>query len=159
MLFPRILLCALSVNALSAAPKLRLAMATVGPVAIVTGQNGPVQIVDAANFGDGTLALGAVASVPWIGASVGPRRGCSLNGVCFPVQMALNTVSLGKGSYTGVVTVSDPNAVDAPQTITVTVQVGGGVPDSIDLYVPPASSASTTFTTGSRFNSTVVSPI
>ncbi len=53
---------------------------------------------------------------------------------------------------------SDPNAVDAPQTITVTVQVGGGVPDSIDLYVPPASSASTTFTTGSRFTSTVASP-
>jgi hypothetical protein len=96
MLFPKILLFALSVSALSAAPKLRLAMATAGPVAVVTGQNGPVQIVDAANLGDGTLSLTAAASVPWIGASVGPRRGCALNGVCFPVQMALNTASLGK---------------------------------------------------------------
>jgi uncharacterized protein (TIGR03437 family) len=35
-----------------------------------------------------------------------------------------------------VVTVGDPNAIDAPQTITVTVAVGGLLPDRIDLFAP-----------------------
>jgi uncharacterized protein (TIGR03437 family) len=154
-----ILLCLLPAAALEAAPKLRLMTTTVGPVAIAVGQNGTTQIVDAANFGDGSLSLTASASVSWIAPSVGGQRGCALNGVCFPVQMALNTVSLAKGFYTGIVTVSDPNAIDAPQTIVVTVQVGGGVPDSLDLYLPPNSSTTTSFTTGSRLNPTMISPV
>jgi len=52
--------------------------------------------------------------------------------------------------YTGTVTVSDPNAVDAPQTVMATVQMGGGVPDSVDLYsTANGGPDSVTFTTNS----------
>jgi uncharacterized protein (TIGR03437 family) len=37
--------------------------------------------------------------------------------------------------------VSDPNALDAPQVITVTVKIGGGIPDQLDLYVAPNGSS------------------
>jgi uncharacterized protein (TIGR03437 family) len=54
-----------------------------------------------------------------------------------PIQIALQTSPLAKGLYTAVVTVSDPNAVNAPQFISVTVLVGGILPDRLDFYVPP----------------------
>jgi uncharacterized protein (TIGR03437 family) len=65
------------------------------------------------------------------------------------VQIALQTSSLAKGAFTGTVTLSDPNAVDAPQFITVTVQIGGNVPDKLEFFVPPGGSASSAFTTAS----------
>ncbi len=45
---------------------------------------------------------------------------------------------------------SDPNAVDAPQTITVTVQIGGGVPSSLDVYVAPGGVRDLFFSTNSQ---------
>jgi len=54
------------------------------------------------------------------------------------------------------VTVIDPNAVDAPQTISVTVQVGTAVPEKADLYVAPnGSSDSVDFVAASKLNSTI----
>src|SRR5439155_1238350 len=75
---------------------------------------------------------------------------CSLPGPCTPVQIALQTSSLAKGTYTGVITISDPNAIDAPQFVTVTVQIGGTVPDKLEFFVPPGGSASSAFTTASK---------
>ncbi|HMF79738.1 MAG TPA: hypothetical protein VK604_29015, partial [Bryobacteraceae bacterium] len=50
----------------------------------------------------------------------------------------------------------DPNAVDAPQTISVTVQVGTAVPEKADLYVAPnGSSDSVDFVAASKLNSTI----
>jgi IPT/TIG domain. len=61
-----------------------------------------------------------------------------------------------KGTYTGVITISDPNAVDAPQTITVTVQVGGVVPDRVDLFAATGGTpAESRFTTNSLLKTTV----
>jgi uncharacterized protein (TIGR03437 family) len=128
--------------ALLAAPMLRLSTTTVGPVSVLTASAGPAQVVEAYNAGDGTLNLQVSASVPWITATVGAARPCSSqSGTCLPIQIGPQTDSLPKGMRTGILTVSDPNAVDAPQSITVTVQVGGGVPDSVDLYVAPNGSA------------------
>lgn len=138
---PLFLLCV----TLTAAPKLRMSTAAVGPVFIVTGQSGPVQSVDTANIGDGVLTLTASANVPWITASIGAVKACTLAASCRPVQMGLSTAGLTRGSYTGLVTVSDPNAIDAPQTITVTVQIGSAIPDSMELYVPPGGSTSGQF--------------
>ena len=98
--------------------------------------------MEAYNVSDGSLNLSLTSSVSWIGATVGAQRACtSRAGVCTPLQFALNTAGLPAGSATGIVTVFDPNAVDAPQTITVTVQIGGAVPNSLDVYVPPGGSA------------------
>jgi uncharacterized protein (TIGR03437 family) len=123
--------------ALTAAPQLKLSnFTTYDPINVEVGQNGPTQSVSATNIGDGTLSIGASASVPWIATSI----------VGTKVQIALNTASLAKGIYTGIVTVTAVNAIDSPQSITVTVQIGGGVPDAIDFYVGPNGPSPAPFT-------------
>jgi uncharacterized protein (TIGR03437 family) len=142
-----------------AAPKLRLEKAAIGTLTIAPGQNGPPQIIEASNAGDGALALTISANVTWINASVGPQRLCTLTRAnCTPLNITLNTATLARGKYTGTVTVNDPNAVDAPQSITVTVQIGSGVPNSLDLYLPPNGSTQSSFTTGSNLFTTVTNP-
>src|SRR5258708_38668423 len=150
-----ILIAALSPT-LQAAPKLRLSASTVGPVSIAVGSNGTAQVVEAFNAGDGALALQATSSVSWMTATIGAQRGCTTRaGNCLPVNIALPTASLAKGIFTGIVTLSDPNALDAPQTISVTVQIGGGVPDSATLYLSPnASSASVAFSSSNQLSGT-----
>jgi uncharacterized protein (TIGR03437 family) len=44
---------------------------------------------------------------------------------------------LASGTHTALITVADPNALDAPQIITVTVAVGGAVPSNVNLFVSP----------------------
>ncbi len=149
----RVFLLFLLIFPLVAAPKLRLSpSATVGPLSLAVGSNGPVQTVEAYNAGDGALALTTRVSATWLTAAIGASRNCTTrSGVCLPVQIALQTSSLSKGIYTGIVTLSDPNAVDAPQTITVTVQMGGGVPDRLDFIVAPNGSvAESAFTTNNQ---------
>lgn len=136
---------------MSAAPKLRLAYTTVGPYSIATGANGAQQIVDAYNGGDGALALTATPSVAWLTASIGAPRACQEAASCLPVQLGFNTAALVKGTYTGEVAVNDPNAVDAPQYITVTVQIGGGVPDRVDVYAAPNGSTGTATLTTNHY--------
>ncbi len=126
---------------------LRLASSTVGPVQVAPGAAGTPQTVEAYNAGDGSLALSVTSSVPWIAASVGSPQACVSTrdaSTCIPIAINLNASSLAAGVYTGIVTVSDPNAIDAPQTVTVTVRVGG-----IDVYVAPGSTADAQFALGS----------
>jgi uncharacterized protein (TIGR03437 family) len=140
-------------GSLAASPKLRLSASTVGPLSIAQGGNGSSQTVEAYNIGDSSLNLSLTSSVTWIGTSVGAQRACSSRaGICTPLSIALNTSGLPAGITTGIVTVSDPNAVDAPQTITVTVQIGGGVPNSVDVYSAPGSSNEATFSSNSPLN-------
>ncbi len=132
---------------LHAAPMLRLVNTTVVPVPVATGVNVGNRVVEAYNAGDGSLSVSVVASVAWISPSVGSQRDCSTTtaaAACIPLQFALNTSALTAGTYTGTVTVSAPNAVDAPQTITVTVRIGG-----VDVYVAPGSSRDVPFSTSS----------
>lgn len=130
------------------APKLRLSSAAVGPVDIAVGQDGPVQSVVATNAGDGALSLTVASPHPWLSPSVASAAACqSGTGVCVPVRIALKTADLARGVHTGAVTVSDPGALDAPQTITVTVQIGGGVPDQAVLFVPPGGTDGVAFRT------------
>ena len=130
------------IGALHAAPMLRLVSATVGPIAIVPGSNGINQMVEAYNAGDGTLSLSASSSVAWLTPNVSAAAPCMTTAAsrsCIPLYIGLNTASLAASTtpYTGVVTVTSPNAVDAPQTITVTVDIGSAVPSSVNIYVPP----------------------
>jgi uncharacterized protein (TIGR03437 family) len=59
--------------------------------------------------------------------------------------LVLNTSTLAAGVYTGSVTVNGANIVDAPQTITVTVQIG-----PLSMYVAPGSSSDVSFSTNSQ---------
>ncbi len=142
-----LLLCA----SLEAAPKLRLVTTTVGPVSVTQGSNPNAQTVEAYNAGDGNLNLSATSTVAWVSASIGGSRPCNLReGSCLPVNFQFQTNELAAGTYTGTVTLRDPNALDAPQNITVTVQIGGGVPSEVNLFVPPnGSSDELRFTTNS----------
>jgi uncharacterized protein (TIGR03437 family) len=141
---------------LQAAPRLRLVSSTVGPVSIAQGANGSLQTVEAYNALDGSFNLSLSSSVSWIAGSVGAQRACSSQpGLCTPLQFALNTSGLPTGIATGIVTVSDPNAVDAPQTITVTVQIGGAVPSTLDVYVAPGTTRDLGFSTNSQIGAAV----
>jgi uncharacterized protein (TIGR03437 family) len=141
-----------STGLLEATPKLRLVSTTVGPVSTTTGQNGATQTVEAYNAGDGTLNLSAAANVTWLTPTVAASTACAppRSGACLPIRIELKTSALLKGQFTGIVTVSDPNAIDAPQTIMVTVNVGGGVPDRVDAYAAPGGKSETPFSSNSK---------
>jgi uncharacterized protein (TIGR03437 family) len=143
-----ILAVLLSAAALYATPQLRLSTSTVGPLNIAVGQNGTTQTISTTNIGDGTLTLSASANVSWITANI----------VGTNVQIVLNTSSLTQGIVTGLVTVTAANAIDSPQTVAVTVMMGGGVPSSINLYMPPGGAASTTFTASNSLNASASPP-
>jgi uncharacterized protein (TIGR03437 family) len=131
---------------LHAAPMLRLVNTAVVSVPLPAGANGGTQIVEAYNAGDGSLSLSGnpTSSVSWIATSYGAPRACTTttaSATCIPIQLALNTSALAPGTYTASVTVNGAaNVVDAPQTITVTVRIGG-----IDVYVAPGSSRDISF--------------
>ncbi len=112
------------------------------------GANGATQTITASNIGDGTLTLSASANVSWIAATIAGSN----------VQIALNTSSLPQGIATGLVTVTAANAIDSPQTIAVTVQMGGGVPNSLSFYIPPGGGAMTTFVAGNQLNAVATAP-
>jgi uncharacterized protein (TIGR03437 family) len=132
----------LSSAVLFATPQLQLSTSTVGPLNIAVGQNGTTQTISTTNIGTGTLSLSATANVPWLAATIAGAN----------VQIALNTSTLGQGIATGIVTVTAAGAIDSPQTVAVTVQMGGGVPNSISLYMPPGGAATTTFIASSTLN-------
>lgn len=141
---------------------LRLVSSVVGPVSAAVGASPTAQVVEAYNAGTGTLSLSAAAAAgaSWLAASVGAPRACTTTTAaasCIPLTFTMNSVSLAAGMYTASVTISDANnAVDSPQVITVTVQVGGGVPSSIGqtppIYVAPGTTASVAFSTNSMIN-------
>jgi adhesin/invasin len=140
---PVLLLVAFTAT-LSAAPQLVLSSTSVGPIQVSPGSNGAAQTVQARNVGTGSLSLTATVSATWLAAAPGGPQTCSTGGgTCYPINIALTTAALAAGSYTGFVTVADPNAVDSPQQITVTVNVVG-IPSSLTFYVTPSGGATPT---------------
>ena len=144
----------------SAAPRLGLSATTVGTINTLPGQAGPAQTVQAYNLGDGNLALTATSSASWLSATVGARAACGqAPGGCYPVNIALNTAALAAGTYTEFITLTDPNAVDSPQDIAVTVNTTG-VPASITAYTTAFGGSGSNaifpvFTTGTGVTGTV----
>jgi uncharacterized protein (TIGR03437 family) len=132
-------------TAAAAAPTLRLAGADLRPVWIQQGSSGPTNVLfEAYNIGDGALNVQARGSHPWLQPAVEAARPCSFDASksCRPVRLGFNTGSLAPGAYRALVTVSDPEAVDAPQSVRLTVYVNGNVPQRLDFYLPPEAGAS-----------------
>lgn len=149
----------LSCSSLFAAAQLRLDTTALGPLSVAAGANGPTLTVHASNTGTDALNLTAASSATWLIPSVKAIQPCDMLGTCVPVTIGLNTASLAKGTYTGIVTLSDPNAIDAPQNITVTVNVGGGVPGSVTFYIPTNGNPVTqNFTVGARVSPALTQP-
>lgn len=142
----RFLVPILFVSGMSAAARLNVVQNSV-TISVPVGSNGPTYTVDTFNIGTGTLNLQASSSVPWLVPTVGSSQLCGLRGGCYPVSIAFQTSSLAAGSYTGIITLSDPNAIDSPQYLGVTAEVGGDVPSNLAFYLAPGGSTSATFTT------------
>jgi uncharacterized protein (TIGR03437 family) len=129
---------------LSAASQLRLSSSTIGPVYVESASNAAGQTIYAFNLGDGSLNLSVSSSASWLSGSLGAPTTCASGPVsgCIPIAVTLNVSGLAIGNYSETLTVADPNAIDAPQIITVTVQVSGS-PTSADFYVTPNMGAAT----------------
>jgi uncharacterized protein (TIGR03437 family) len=108
---------------------------------VTAGANGPSNLTFFAyNDGDGQLNVEADGGFySWLGAQVGAPAPCGNRPgkTCTPITLVLNTAALPAGTVTGVVQVRAPGALDAPQTLPVTVHVGGNVPENINFYVSP----------------------
>jgi len=124
---------------LRAAPVLRVSEAAIF-VKVAAGADAPVQTVMAYNPADGSLSLSLAVEqgIAWLTAATGTPQACPYSALCIPVQFTFHTATLPPGVYTAPVTVSDPSAIDAPQVITVTVQIGDQ-PAAVDAYVAPGS--------------------
>ncbi len=136
---------------------LRLTNTVVGPVSIAAGTAVAAPLLEAYNLGDGALALSAQSSASWVTATIGAPAACkttTLASSCIPIQLQLNAGSLTASTtpYTAVVTITAPNTVDAPQTITVMAAVGGAVPSTVSVYVAPGTAQDVPLTTNSMMN-------
>jgi hypothetical protein len=124
--------CLMAIStAVFAAPMLRLQNSVVTVHAAV-GAQPFLETLGVTNAGDGTLAL--TVSVPpqnWLSAAY-------VDASHF-IQFFFSTRNLAAGTYSARVTVSDPNAVDSPQVVIVTLQVGF---PPIDRYVAPGTEVS-----------------
>jgi uncharacterized protein (TIGR03437 family) len=155
--FSSIVFVCLSSVTLTAAPQLRLSATTVGPVYVENGANAFSQTINAFNLGDGSLNIAVTSSsASWLSGSVGQPATCSGGPVaaCIPININLSTAGLAIGNYSESLTLNDPNAIDAPQTITVLVQVNGA-PSSAAFYVTPTGGAFLTVNTGGAVLSSV----
>lgn len=149
-----LLLFVSSLGAASAPPRLNLVQTSLA-VSVATGTNNYTYTVYTFNIGGGALNLTATSSVPWLVPTVGSVTLCGLRGGCYPVSIQFQTGSLAAGTYTGVITFEDPNAIDAPQYLTVTAYVGGDVPSNLSLNVAPGESTSVTFDTNGAITTSV----
>jgi uncharacterized protein (TIGR03437 family) len=118
----------LFLTGLQAAPVLRLGTASIGPIPVATAGPTLTETIEVYNAGDGALSL-TFDSDSWISAKVGSTQGCrtliiAVGKTCSTVLVTVNTAGLTQGLTTGFLTVKDPNAVDAPQVVTVSVRVG-----------------------------------
>jgi len=84
---------------------------------IKNGASPCVQTLFISNGGGGTLNWTAAADAPWI--NLNPTSGTGGG----TVTIAINTPGLNTGSYTGTITVSDPDVGNSPQTAQVYLTV------------------------------------
>ncbi len=128
----------------AAAPILRLAGTSLNPIWISVGTNGPANVsFEAYNIGDGSLSLQVRGSQSWLTPSLGASRNCSFDArrQCLPVQVLFASSGLAAGTYDGVILLTDPNAADAPQRVSIRIYVNGNVPAKLDFYLPPTPGA------------------
>jgi len=117
---------AFSIATVATLPTIQLSKSTLNFGAVTGGISTPAQSIVVSNSGGGTLAWAAASNQSWLGVTPASGTGTAV------VQVSVNPAGLAAGSYAGTITVSDPNAVNSPQTIrvglTVKAQGTGAVP-------------------------------
>lgn len=111
------------------------------PIWIEQGAAGPADFVlQAANLGDGTLAVSATSPAPWLSATIGAPAQCG-DVTCTPVNLVFAASALAPGEYNTELRVEAPGAEDAPRFVPIRIYVGGDIPERFDFYVPPTPGA------------------
>ncbi len=87
--------------------------------ATTSGISTPPQIIFIDNSGGGTLNWSATDNVSWLNCS--PSSGTNAG----YVTVSVDPTELSAGTYTGEITVTDPNASNSPQTVSVKLKVYG----------------------------------
>jgi Right handed beta helix region/Bacterial Ig domain/Viral BACON domain len=105
-------------------PQISLSPTTIN-VTVYTGVNTPTAaVLNISNSGTGTLNWSLTKDSTWITCSPTSGSGDST------VNVAIYTPGLMVGSYSGSITVSDSNAINSPQTVTVNLTVISSGSDS-----------------------------
>ncbi|MFC1604216.1 Calx-beta domain-containing protein [Planctomycetota bacterium] len=95
------------------------------------GQNAPSESFEVWNNGTGTLDYTISRSHMWLSCS--PTSGTS-NGEHDPITVNYDTSSLPAGSYSATIYISDPDATNNPQTISVDLTISSAPTPTIDGY-------------------------
>ncbi len=82
-----------------------------------SGNATPSQTFDISNSGAGTLNWSVTDNAAWLNCS--PLSGTNGD----TVTVSVNSTGLSAGTYTGTINVSDPNATNSPQAVSVTLTV------------------------------------
>jgi hypothetical protein len=105
-------------------PTISLTPAVLSP-SVTVGNNALSESFQVWNAGNGTLTYSITDNVNWF--SLNPTSGTS-TGEQDTITVTYNTSGLSAGSYSASITVSDPNAVNSPQTISVSLTVNAAPP-------------------------------
>jgi hypothetical protein len=97
-------------------------------IATVGGSNPPAQTIRVRNSGQGTLSYTLSEDSSWL--NVNPASGTS-TGSENAHTLTVNTGGLATGTYTATVNVVDANAVNNPQAVNVTLEIGTSLPPTI----------------------------
>jgi len=103
-------------------------------IASASGTNPAPQTIRIRNSGQQTLNYTIADDAEWL--DVSPTSGSSTGGENSH-SVAVSISGLAIGTYTGTVTISDPNAVNSPQTVSVTLEIRAALPPMI--AVSPSS--------------------
>jgi len=116
------------------------------------GSNPGSKNINIKNSGKGTLNYTITVDVPWM--DVNPKSGTS-KGEINTHRVRVNISGLNEGSYNGIITITDPNATNSPQTVNVDLEISkkGPTPppcpeyDKISIYCSPDSGGTGTIVT------------
>lgn len=97
----------------------------------ISGNVGIPQLFTVSNGGGGTLNWAVTADQGWIAFT--PASGMDSGAVTVSVDAS----GLGVGTYSGVITVTDPNAGNSPQTVSVVLEVYGDTAPPFGIFNTP----------------------
>ncbi len=109
------------------APYISRSPASFSP-SVTEGQNAPDDTFTVANGGINTLNYSITDDVNWLSAT--PPSGTS-TGEADTITVSYSTAALAVGQYVGTITISDPQAENNPQTVTVNLNVESQAPPTI----------------------------
>lgn len=107
----------LTVSGSSGSPTISLNRSQIYFGATTTDNSTSSQTFSISNSGGGTLNWSVSDDKNWLSSS--PTSGSGFENV----SVSVNPSGLSAGTYTGTITVSDPNAANSPQTVSVTLMV------------------------------------